>query len=295
MSEKAKLILPDGKSLELPILIGSENEKAIDIYDKPALDKVIEATTNLGYLSPLQDNGDGTYTSTYIANTTTAGKAKIVVKTEFDIQALTEILLIGGSTTNIELGISKSQLPADGKSTAQLRVKALDIYGNPVVNEKFVFELKPELNSGTVGDAINPQDGSYVVEYITGTAVGEVEIRAKSSYGVFDQTSIRLTLGDTANFQLSMDPPDAVADGLTPIDLILNVTDPHGNTIPNLSVAINVSSGKIIRTVDPIGNNNYRCINCGDTLEQKINGVIKYIKSPDRTTKLGLRSDCLDG
>ena len=24
-------------------------------------------------------------------------------------------------------------------------------------------------------------------------------------------------------------------------------------------------------------------------------GVIKYIKSPDRTTKLGLRSDCLDG
>tara|TARA_R100001224_G_scaffold110185_1_gene88513 strand:+ start:139 stop:348 length:210 start_codon:yes stop_codon:yes gene_type:complete len=44
-----------------------------------------------------------------------------------------------------------------------------------------------------------------------------------------------------------------------------------------------------------IGNNNYRCINCGDTLEQKINGVIKYIKSPDRTTKLGLRSDCLDG
>lgn len=232
--------------------------RAIDIYDKPALDKVIEATTNLGYLSPLQDNGDGTYTSTYIANTTTAGKAKIVVKTEFDIQALTEILLIGGSTTNIELGISKSQLPADGKSTAQLRVKALDIYGNPVVNEKFVFELNPELNSGTVGDSINHQDGSYVVEYITGTAVGEVEIRAKSSYGVFDQTSIRLTLGDTANFQLSMDPPDAVADGLTPIDLILNVTDPHGNTIPNLSVAIDVSSGKIIRTVDPIGNNNYR-------------------------------------
>ena len=44
-----------------------------------------------------------------------------------------------------------------------------------------------------------------------------------------------------------------------------------------------------------IGETNYRCVHCGDTLEQKINGVIKYIKSPDRTTKLGLRSDCLDG
>ena len=26
-----------------------------------------------------------------------------------------------------------------------------------------------------------------------------------------------------------------------------------------------------------IGKSSYRCIHCGDTLEQKINGVIKYI------------------
>ena len=232
--------------------------RAIDIYDKPAPDKIMEATTNLGHILPIRDNGDGTYTSTYTANTTTAGKAKIVVKTEFDIQALTEIRLIGGSTTNIELGISESQLPADGKSTAQLRVKAIDVYGNPVVNENIIFELKPELHSGKVENLINHQDGNYVAEYITGTAVGEVEIRAKSSYGVFDQKSIRLTLGDKADFQLSMDPPDAVADGVTPVDLILNVTDPHGNTIPNLSMAMDVSSGRIIRTIDAIGNDNYR-------------------------------------
>ena len=43
-----------------------------------------------------------------------------------------------------------------------------------------------------------------------------------------------------------------------------------------------------------IGESNYRCVHCGETLEQKINGVIKYIKA-DKATKLGLRSDCLDG
>jgi len=43
-----------------------------------------------------------------------------------------------------------------------------------------------------------------------------------------------------------------------------------------------------------IGKTNYRCVHCGDTLEQKINGVIKYIKA-NKETKLGLRSDCLDG
>jgi len=43
-----------------------------------------------------------------------------------------------------------------------------------------------------------------------------------------------------------------------------------------------------------VGFSTYRCIHCGDTLEQKINGVIKYIKA-DKATKLGLRSDCIDG
>ena len=33
MTEMAKLSLPDGKSMELPVLTGSENEKAIDISD----------------------------------------------------------------------------------------------------------------------------------------------------------------------------------------------------------------------------------------------------------------------
>ena len=43
-----------------------------------------------------------------------------------------------------------------------------------------------------------------------------------------------------------------------------------------------------------IGESNYRCVHCGNTLEQKINGVIKYIKA-DKATKLGLRTDGLDG
>ena len=43
-----------------------------------------------------------------------------------------------------------------------------------------------------------------------------------------------------------------------------------------------------------VGRSSYRCIHCGETLEQKINGVIKYIKA-DKETKLGLRSDCIDG
>ena len=42
-----------------------------------------------------------------------------------------------------------------------------------------------------------------------------------------------------------------------------------------------------------VGYTSYRCIQCGDVLEQKVNGVIKYIKA-DKNTKLDVRSN-LDG
>jgi len=42
-----------------------------------------------------------------------------------------------------------------------------------------------------------------------------------------------------------------------------------------------------------IDNNIYRCINCGEDVEQKVNGVIKYMKV-DKNSEMKLRSD-LDG
>ncbi len=42
-----------------------------------------------------------------------------------------------------------------------------------------------------------------------------------------------------------------------------------------------------------VGFGTYRCVHCGDTLEQKVNGVIKYIKAT-KNTKFDVRAD-LDG
>ena len=43
-----------------------------------------------------------------------------------------------------------------------------------------------------------------------------------------------------------------------------------------------------------VGFGTYRCVHCGDTLEQKVNGVIKYMKV-DKDTKLSMKNDGLDG
>ena len=42
-----------------------------------------------------------------------------------------------------------------------------------------------------------------------------------------------------------------------------------------------------------VGFGAYRCVHSGDTLEQKVNGVIIYIKA-DKNTKFAIRAD-LDG
>ena len=39
--------------------------------------------------------------------------------------------------------------------------------------------------------------------------------------------------------------------------------------------------------------NLYRCVNCGHDLEQKVNGVIKYIVA-DKNTEMTLRTDIAD-
>ena len=44
-----------------------------------------------------------------------------------------------------------------------------------------------------------------------------------------------------------------------------------------------------------IDKNVYRCVNCGEDVEQKVNGVIKYMKMKDTKERMNLRVDDLDG
>ena len=44
-----------------------------------------------------------------------------------------------------------------------------------------------------------------------------------------------------------------------------------------------------------IDKNIYRCVNCGEDVEQKVNGVIKYMKMTDPKERMNLRVDDLDG
>ena len=44
-----------------------------------------------------------------------------------------------------------------------------------------------------------------------------------------------------------------------------------------------------------IDKNIYRCVNCGEDVEQKVNGVIKYMKMTDPKERMELKVRDLDG
>ena len=44
-----------------------------------------------------------------------------------------------------------------------------------------------------------------------------------------------------------------------------------------------------------IDKNIYRCVNCGEDVEQKVNGVIKYMKMKDPEERMELKFRDLDG
>ena len=44
-----------------------------------------------------------------------------------------------------------------------------------------------------------------------------------------------------------------------------------------------------------IDKNIYRWVNCGEDVEQKVNGVIKYMKMKDPKERIELRTEDLDG
>ena len=44
-----------------------------------------------------------------------------------------------------------------------------------------------------------------------------------------------------------------------------------------------------------IDKNVYRCVNCGEDVEQKVNGVIKYMKMTDPKERMHLKQEDLDG
>ena len=133
---------------------------------------------------------------------------------------------------------------------------------------------------GRIQNFVDLKNGSYTAEYVSGTKIGPITLQVKSGNAV-TETQINILLGESARIELlNLQTPDQVrgklsapqdpsspanpssatffpagnlpiADG-NPIDLFLAVTDAQGNSVGQLTLAVNADRGQAGETVREI-------------------------------------------
>ena len=135
-------------------------------------------------------------------------------------------------------------------------------------------------NLGRIQNFVDLKNGSYTAEYVSGTKIGPITLQVKNGNAVAE-TQINILLGKSARIELlnlqtsdqvegkisgpqdlssSINPPSEtffpagnlpIADG-NPIDLFLAVTDARGNSVGQLTLAVNADRGQAGETVREI-------------------------------------------
>lgn len=143
-----------------------------------------------------------------------------------------------GPVATLVGNLDDSELVADGMTKTQLRFKATDAYGNPVVGQPFtVAGSDPDLGIGAVQDA---GDGSYSVPITSTNRAGTVKITVSAPLAAEVSQAFELTLvaGVPAVATLALDPASIVADGETTTQLTAKVADAHGNPVSGAALRV---------------------------------------------------------
>ncbi len=254
----------------------------------------LQISTTVGQLvdEHLTDTG---YEFVYLASTTQQRKVRLAGRTR-NASGQIDLQLVSGATANIDLqfisndfGGDMPQLPADGgKSKITFRLFMTDRYGNPVIlsepynnpvsaSAQITFTLKtdenqvqfyfpifeeltnPIINLGTIQNFVDFQNGSYTAEYMTGSKMGQLELRIKNGNATTQKT-LSILLGEKAELELinidryrinyELEQDKLFLKGHTPIadgDIIhlwFVVKDTDGNSVSGLTLTVNVDKGQ---------------------------------------------------
>ncbi|WP_049615386.1 Ig-like domain-containing protein, partial [Yersinia pekkanenii] len=161
------------------------------------------------------DNGDGTYTGSYVANTTGTGlKANLKLST-WSSEVESSVYDISFSSPDLTKGtltISKPRIVANNTDDAILTLNVVDSYGNGVSDlSNLDFIVEDNLGSIiTSGISISNVDaGTNIGDYtakISGDNIGDYKIRTQLNGGDFSIPYVTITL---YSFSFEMTPSKA--------------------------------------------------------------------------------------
>jgi len=222
----------------------AESVITISIQDEGELvtDDILALTTAEGQIGEVTNNGDGTYSATYIAPSIAVDGAKSVsisIKSTKLDQEVSESLVLKEVPTVVTLIPNATAFTASEGLT--LPVKVTVVRGQPLTGEVVTVESSRGDGGADVGQLtgqIVETDvaGEYKGTFTLPQSVGKVSLVAKAAGASSEPVELTINAGPAAKIDLSISPDKIASNGIGQITVV--VTDAVGNGVGGLTLSV---------------------------------------------------------
>lgn len=210
-------------------------------------------TTTSGQISGVTKTVNGNATA-MLTSSRHVGTATVTA-TAGGVSETVQVQFTAGSVASggISLSASPDTLLADGKTTSQIRALVKDANGNPVTGEVISFSVSSDMGMLSAQTATT-SGGVATVTYTSGIRAGQVTITAKSANGVTAQVMLYLSPTDVGRIDVSAQPDEIDADGVSTSRITATVLDERGEPVTGAPVVFEDTTDLIPSVSLPSGN-----------------------------------------
>lgn len=209
-------------------------------------DAVVLATSGGGSLSSVTDNGNGTYTATLLAPTTTGSTTISGTINAGTITDTAPVTFTPGPAhgSKSQISANPESIPANGTSTSQITVQLKDINDNNLTAGGDAVALNASL--GSVGPATDNGNGTYTATFTSAATPGVAVISGTVNGGAISDTAnvIMTGVASAAKSQVTAAPTTIPADGTSTSTITIRLKDADENNIPVGGDTVTVSTNR---------------------------------------------------
>jgi adhesin/invasin len=251
-------------------------------------------STNLGTLSSVTDNGNGTYTAVFTASVTTGTATISGTVNGQNLPTATVVMGAGiASTATTTIDASPTSIVANGISTSTITVRLRDAEGNLLTTGGATIVLAA--STGTIGVVTDNNNGTYTATYTSPVLTsGSPAVISGTLNGsaILDTAQIALISGPAngANSTMTASPNTIPANGTSTSTITVTLRDVNGNLVLSggNTVLLNTNLGSL-GSVTNNGNGTYTAILTSSvtTGTATINGTVNGQNLPSATVVMG--------
>ncbi|MFN3422505.1 MAG: invasin domain 3-containing protein, partial [Armatimonadota bacterium] len=202
-----------------------------DENGNPVSGAVVQFQTNFGIIqSTATTNEQGIAQAVFNAPSVAPQGPVTIVAQSGAATASLDLTVIPGPPAKVRMIASPLALPADGRTSSQLRIEVRDANDNPVSDGTQV-RLSLEPNIGSIQSPIATINGVAISSYIPSTQTGEVTVTAVSE---------RTYILDGQEFRFTTDPNDP--NSISRVKILVGGQIQFVQTAPNFRTEVSVSS-----------------------------------------------------